>query len=294
MAADGLPLMVQSLPDLPSRPADGHKGTFGRVLIIAGGRGMAGAAGLAGTSALRGGAGLVTVATAATVAPIVAGYEPSYLTIPLCDATGFVCLAGLSEIMERLSAVDAAAIGPGLGQSKEIDEVVADIYRMAEVPLVVDADALNALAHRSDALQSATITTPRILTPHPGEFARLSGLSMETISGNREAVAAEFATKHGVVLVLKGHRTVITDGNRMAINTTGNSGMATGGSGDVLTGLITALLGQKLEPFSAAQLGVYLHGLAGDLAAADLSQPGLIASDLPRYITLAWKRMGAT
>lgn len=283
--------MVSSLPDLPARPADGHKGTFGRVLIIAGSRGMSGAAGLAGMAVLRGGAGLVTVATAATVAPIVAAYEPSYLTVPLCDATGMICLAGMSEIMERLSAVDAAAIGPGLGQSKEIDEVVADIYGMADVPLVVDADALNALAHRPDVLRSATATSPRILTPHPGEFARLSGLSMAEIAENRESVAAAFAAQHGIVLVLKGQHTVITDGERIAINPTGNSGMATGGTGDVLTGLLTALLGQKMEAFAAAQLGVYLHGLAGDLAAADLSQPGLIASDLPRYLAAAWKRM---
>lgn len=284
-------LMIQSLPELPPRPADGHKGTFGRVLIIAGGRGMAGAAALAGISCLRGGAGLVTVVTPESVAPIVAGFEPSYLTVPLCETMGCVCLAALSELMERLSQSDAAAIGPGLGQSVEINEVVADIYRLADIPLVVDADALNALSKRPDVLQLPRPSTPRILTPHPGEFARLSGLSMETIRANREAVAAEFAAKQGVILVLKGQHTVITDGTRMAINSTGNSGMATGGSGDVLTGLLAALLGQRMEPFAAAHLGVYLHGLAGDLAADDLSQPGLIASDLPRYLALAWKRL---
>lgn len=292
MVNDGVPRWITTLPDLPLRPVDGHKGTFGRVLIIAGGRGMAGAAGLAGMSALRGGAGLVTVATAATVAPIVAGYEPSYLTVPLCDAAGFVALGALSEIAERLVGVDAAAIGPGLGQSTEIDELVAEVYRAAEVPLVVDADALNALSHRPDVFHALMPTSPHILTPHPGEFARLSGLSMEAIASDREAVATAFAAQHGVILVLKGRHTVITDGDRVAINPTGNSGMATGGSGDVLTGLITALLAQKMEPFAAAQLGVYLHGLAGDLAAADLSQPGLIASDLPRYVALAWQRLG--
>ena len=291
MAADGSPRLIQSLPDLPARPADGHKGTFGRVLIIAGGRGMAGAAALAGMSALRGGAGLVTVATPGAVAPIVAGFEPSYLTVPLCETAGLICMAALSELMDRLSQSDAAAIGPGLGQSSELNEVVADIYRLAEIPLVVDADALNALSQRPDVLQLKSPPAPRILTPHPGEFARLSGLSMETIRTNREAVAVEFAAKHGIILVLKGQHTVITDGSQMAINPTGNSGMATGGSGDVLTGLLAALLGQRMEPFAAAQLGVYLHGLAGDLAAADLSQPGLIASDLPRYLAFAWKRL---
>lgn len=282
---------IQSLPELPPRPADGHKGTFGRVLIIAGGRSMAGAAALAGMSALRGGAGLVTVATPEAVAPIVAGFEPSYLTVPLCETAGFLCLAAMSELMDRLSQSDAAAIGPGLGLSADINEVVADIYRLADIPLVVDADALNALSHRPDVLQLKSPPAPRILTPHPGEFARLSGLSMETIRADRAPVAAEFAAQHGVILVLKGQHSVITDGEQIAINPTGNSGMATGGSGDVLTGLIAALLGQRMEPFAAAQLGVYLHGLAGDLAAADLSQPGLIASDLPRYLALAWKRL---
>jgi len=287
-----MPQFITDFPDLPSRPADGHKGTFGRVVIIAGSHGMAGAAGLAGIAALRGGAGLVTVATPATVASIIAIYEPAYMTWPVCDVHGQLSMASLPELMERLGAADAAAIGPGIGQSSDLDELVAELYRSLEIPLVVDADGLNALAHRTDVLSTAHPPAARVLTPHPGEFARLSGLSMETIAGNREAVAAAFAAQHGVVVVLKGQHTVITDGDRLAINPTGNSGMATGGSGDVLTGLITALLAQRMEPFSVAQLAAYVHGLAGDLAAADLSQPGLIASDLPRYIAQAWKRLG--
>ncbi len=287
-----MPQFITDLPELPPRPADGHKGTFGRVVIIAGSRGMAGAAALAGMAALRGGAGLVTVATPATVAPIVASYEPAYMTWPVCDVHGQLSMASLSELMERLSHADAAAVGPGTGQSHEVDELVAELYRSVEIPLVVDADGLNAIAHHADFLTTARPAGSRVLTPHPGEFARLSGLSMDTITGNREACAAAFAAQHGVVLVLKGQHTVITDGDRLAINPTGNSGMATGGSGDVLTGLLTALLGQRLEPFAAAQLAVYVHGLAGDLAAAEWSQPGMIASDLPRYIAKAWQRLG--
>lgn len=287
-----MPELIKTLPELPPRPADGHKGTFGRVVIIAGSRGMAGAAGLAGMAALRGGAGLVTVATPASVVPIVASYEPAYMTYPICDVSGQFSLASLTELMDRLANADAAAIGPGIGQSHDVDELVTELYRSVEIPLVVDADGLNALAHHTDFLSTARPAGSRVLTPHPGEFARLSGLSMETIAGNREAVAAAFAAQHGVVLVLKGQHTVITDGDRLAINPTGNSGMATGGSGDVLTGLLTALLAQRLEAFAAAHLATYVHGLAGDLAAAELSQPGLIASDLPRYIAKAWQRLG--
>ncbi|MDP1797681.1 MAG: NAD(P)H-hydrate dehydratase [Planctomycetaceae bacterium] len=292
MSFDLTPRLITALSDLPLRPADAHKGTFGRVVIIAGSRGMTGAAALSGMAALRGGAGLVTVATPATVAPIIAGYEPSYMTWPVCDVCGQLSMASLSELMDRLATADAAAIGPGIGQSKDIDELVAELYRMVEIPLVIDADGLNALSHRSDAFGTIRPAAARVLTPHPGEFARLSGLSMETIAGNREAVAAAFAAQQGVVVVLKGQHTVITDGEQLAINPTGNSGMATGGSGDVLTGILTALLARRMDPFAAAQLATYLHGLAGDLAAADVSQPGLIASDLPRYIAQAWKRLG--
>jgi NAD(P)H-hydrate epimerase len=158
--------------------------------------------------------------------------------------------------------------------------------------MVVDADALNALA-----TQTARLTQhagPRILTPHPGEFARLIGSDIPTVQSARQKLASEFAARHEIVVVLKGRGSVVTDGARTAVNATGNSGMATGGTGDVLTGLIAALLAQGMEPFDAARLGVRLHGLAGDLAAAELSEPGLIASDLPRYLPRAWRELGAS
>lgn len=284
---------IDATPPLPPRPADGHKGTFGRVLIVAGSRGMSGAACLAGSAALRGGAGLVTVATPESVQPIVAGYEPSYLTVGVAeDDAGRISQAALSALSDLVARQDAAAIGPGLGQSVELADAVATLYQTAAIPLVVDADALNALAGRRAALPRAPSLGPRILTPHPGEFARLTGLDAATVQARRVELAADFAAQHQVVVLLKGAGTVITDGRRLAINPTGNSGMATGGTGDVLTGLLVALLGQGLEAFAAARLGAFLHGLAGDLAAADLSQPGLIASDLPRYLAAAWKSLG--
>ena len=273
---------------LPDRPPDGHKGTFGHVLIIAGSRGMSGAAALAGCSALRGGAGLVTVAVPESIVPIVAAIEPSYLTLPLPeDADGRIAAGARAVIEPRLKSVDAVAIGPGWGQSDALRLFAAELYRTLPGPLVVDADALNLLAGSPDQLQEHV--GPRVLTPHPGEFARLTGSDTATVQQNREPMAREFASRHGVVLLLKGRRSIITDGAELHLNPTGNSGMGTGGTGDVLTGLIAALLAQGLSPLDAARTGAYLHGLAGDLAAADLSEPGLIASDLPRYLCQAWQ-----
>ncbi|MCH8965534.1 MAG: NAD(P)H-hydrate dehydratase, partial [Planctomycetes bacterium] len=274
---------------LPARPEDAHKGSFGRVLIVAGSRGMSGAASLAGLGALRGGAGLVYVAAPAGIVPIIAAVEPSYLTIPLPeDASGRLSGDAGGTLKSLAATQSAVAIGPGWGQSDELTELACQLYRTVERPMVVDADALNALAKHPDVLSGAK--AERILTPHPGEFARLIGSDIAAIQSDRENTAAQFARDHGVVLLLKGSGTVITDGHRLAVNNTGNSGMATGGAGDVLTGLIAALLAQGMAAFEAAQLGAHLHGLAGDLAADDLSQPGLIASDLPRYLALAWKR----
>jgi NAD(P)H-hydrate epimerase len=284
---------ITALPDLSPRPVDAHKGTFGKAAIVAGSRGMSGAACLAGQGALRGGAGLVFVASPSGIAPIVAGYEPSYLTVPLDeDPHGRIALSALSDVIDRLNDATAGAIGPGLGRSADLDELIHSVYRTVEQPLVVDADGLNALVARPDVLTARAAAGPRVLTPHPGEFARLTGQTTAEVQSHREDAAVEYAARTGTVLVLKGSPTVITDGLRVVLNPTGNSGLATGGTGDVLTGVITALLANGLEPFAAAQWGAYLHGLAGDIAAAELSQPGLIASDLPKYVALAWRRLG--
>jgi NAD(P)H-hydrate epimerase len=253
---------------------------YGHVLAIAGGRGMAGAAALVGAAALRSGAGLVRVACPAEVQPTVAGFEPSYMTYPLeNDDAGFLRFqpnrGAITRLLER---ADVLAIGPGLGQSEEIRDLVHWVVEEVTIPTVLDADALNALAGQTDLL--AHLRRPVVLTPHPGEFARLTGRAVREIQADREGHAAALAQVGHLVLVLKGANTVVTDGRRIYVNNTGNPGMATGGAGDVLTGVIAALIGQRLPAFEAAQLGVHVHGLAGDIARDQSGVIGLIAGDL--------------
>lgn len=248
---------------------------------------MSGAACLAGLGALRGGAGLVYLAVPSGILSVVSSVEPSYLTLPLPeDESGCLDISAKEHLLNVVSKHDVIAIGPGCGQSVALAAIVEWLYVDLPQAVVVDADGLNALASIRERIPTAA--GPRILTPHPGEFARLTGTDIAEVQNNREAMAAEFAARHRCVLLLKGAGTIITDGEQLAVNSTGNSGMATGGSGDVLTGLIAALLAQGLPAFGAALLGAHLHGLAGDLAANDLSEPGLIASDLPRYLAKAW------
>jgi NAD(P)H-hydrate epimerase len=276
-----------SLPCLAPRKPDAHKGDFGTALVIGGSRGMAGAAAMAGMAALRGGAGLVRLAVPEPCLDTIAGFEPSYMTAPLpADGGGRIALAAWDRIVELAKPATVIACGPGLGRSPDLDQVVVRLYREITKPMVFDADALNALAAAAPDILSHP-GGPRILTPHPGEFARLIGRKLD--GDARNEAAAELALRCGLVVVLKGHRTLVTDGRRRAINTTGNPGMATGGSGDVLTGLITALACQHLEPFDAARLGAHLHGRAGDLAAEDLGEVSLVASDLIRYLPKAFQ-----
>jgi len=273
------------LPHLPPRQPDSHKGDFGHALLIGGSQGMAGSISLSGMACLRSGAGLVTVATADVCQPTVAGFEPSLMTVPLpSDFKGRIAAAALPELKTQSAAATAVACGPGLGRSDELTALVATLYRDLPQPLVVDADGLNALSKQPAAL--AHHAGPRIFTPHPGEFARLSGRNNLTRE-QQCAKAAELAGQWNVVIVLKGHRTFITDGQQQAINHTGNPGMATAGTGDVLTGIVTGMLCQGLPPFEAAQLAVHLHGLAGDLAAEAMGQASLIASDLLHYLPKA-------
>ena len=266
------------LPILPPREADSHKGDYGRGLLIGGSQGMAGAVALAGVAALRSGAGLVTIATAECCLSTVAAFEPSYMTRPLpSDDQGRIDAAARDDLLPLAKRMTAVGIGPGLGQSPGLVELVTAAYRDLDQPMVVDADALNNLATEPNAL--AHHQGPRILTPHAGELARL--LKKDHIEAElRTELAQETARQWNVVLVLKGHHTLVTDGQQVYCNTTGNPGMATGGCGDVLTGIITGLLCQGLDPFAAAQLGVYLHGLAGDYATDDVGEVSLIASDL--------------
>ncbi len=275
------------LPRLPERAPEAHKGHFGLALIVGGSRGMAGAVALAGMAALRGGAGLVRLAVPQACLETVAGFEPSYMTCPLADdPAGRLSIAALEQVRELAEDATVVACGPGLGRSAQLNQLVCRLYEQLPRPMVVDADGLNALAAAGESLGKHA--APRILTPHPGEFARLLGQKLE--GDQRDQAADQLAARWGVVLVLKGHRTRVTDGTHLAINPTGNPGMATGGSGDVLTGLITALVCQGLEPFDAARLGVYLHGLAGDLAAEELGQESLIASDLVGFLPEAFRQ----
>lgn len=270
---------IEMPPRLPKRPADSHKGMYGHVLAIAGGRGMAGAAALVGASALRSGAGLVRIASPVEVQPTVAQYEPSYMTYPLAqDEEGFVDFAGARPALERLAEpATVLAVGPGLGQSEGIKALVRWVIGSVGVPTVLDADALNALGGAPDFSDSKR---PLVITPHPGEFGRLVGRSSAEVQADREALAATFAREHRVVVVLKGTGTIVTDGERVYVNTTGNPGMATGGAGDVLTGVTAAMLAQKLPPFEAACLATYAHGLAGDIARDQNGEVGLIAGDI--------------
>ena len=280
------------LPMLPARPVEAHKGTFGSAWIIAGSRGMSGAAILSGLSALRGGAGLVTVAVPSSIQATVAGHEPSYLTVGLPeDEEGRLSFAAIDSLKARLPGQSVAAFGPGIGQSPAIVELACELYQHAPLPMVFDADGLNALAQRPEILTRKPGQPERILTPHPGEFARLTGNPIDEIQAHRQEAAQEFAKQHHLVVLLKGHRTVITDGNLAAFNVTGNSGMATGGTGDVLTGLIASIIAQRKTGYDAARLAAYLHGRAGDLAAELLSEPGLIASDLPKFLGRAWREL---
>jgi NAD(P)H-hydrate epimerase len=287
------------LPRLAPRAADSHKGDFGRVLVIGGSRGMAGAAALCGMAALRSGAGLVTVATPASVQATVASFSPCYMTVPLVeDDDGVADLANIVDLAAARERFDAWAIGPGLGRSEGVAELVAKLYRDVPKPMVVDADGLNALAaalvRNPQALDRPA--GPRLLTPHPGEFARLAGKPATGSASNRAEAVAELCRRDSsgqMIVLLKGHETVVCDGRRFAVNRTGNPGMATGGTGDCLTGVAAALLGQRLEPWDAARLAAHVHGMAGDLAAARLGQISLVASDLLDFLPQAFLAAGS-
>ncbi|HEX7449808.1 MAG TPA: NAD(P)H-hydrate dehydratase [Pirellulales bacterium] len=284
---------MTALPCLPPRLPESHKGDFGFVLMVGGSTGMTGAMALSGAAALRSGAGLVQIATPRACQPIVASFEPSYMTAPLeHDEAGRISLAARDQLSRLTEKATVVACGPGLGRSDDLTELVGWLYTYLKQPAVFDADALNALAKQPETLKQAG--GPRVLTPHPGEFQRLVGQNRRMPRDEAERRAAELALQCGAVIVLKGHRTLITDGHQQFHNSTGNPGMATGGTGDVLTGVTAALLAQKLSPLDAARLAVHLHGLAGDLAAAELGQVSLIASDLLRHLPRAFQRHAGT
>jgi hydroxyethylthiazole kinase-like uncharacterized protein yjeF len=261
------------------RAADSHKGDFGRVTIVAGSRGKTGAAYLAAMGALRSGAGLVTVATPAACLPIVASMAPEFMTEPLGDeGSHTVTAAAVDRVLELTQ--DVVACGPGIGRSPDVAEFMRVLLDRATVPLVLDADAITVLADDPGRVVGRD-DRDVIITPHPGEMARLIGATVEDVQANRIEVASDFATTHRVYVVLKGHRTLLaTPEGRVYINPTGNPGMATGGTGDVLTGTIAAWLAQLLDAEAACRLGIFLHGAAGDLSEADSGQVAMTATDL--------------
>jgi hydroxyethylthiazole kinase-like uncharacterized protein yjeF len=265
---------------LPHRRLDSHKGSHGHLLVVAGSLGKSGAGVLASQAALRAGAGLVTWALPTCLAPAMASHLTEVMTLPVAETTaGSIADTAVPTLGQFLHRASALVLGPGLGTQPETVTCVHTLLRQVRVPVVIDADGLNCLVNHLDVLQSCAI--PVILTPHPGEIARLLGIDTATVQGQRLDIARDFARRYNVYVVLKGAYTVIyaPDGQRW-VNPTGNPAMATAGTGDVLAGVIGALLCQGLKPLQAAQCGVYLHGLAGDRVRDRLGYHGLIASDV--------------
>lgn len=274
-------------PFLKKRKRDTHKGTYGHVLVLSGSRGKTGAATLAGRAALRMGAGLVTLGTPAGCLPAIARSTPELMVEPLAETEeGTLSEEAAVRVLELIRGKDAVLIGPGLSTHPSTARLMATILPGIRIPVVIDADGLNIIAGEPGLL--ARLRAPAVLTPHPGEFARLTGFSTKSVLERRLELASDFAVNHGVVLVLKGYRTLIAspDG-RVRVNATGNPGMATGGSGDVLSGMIASLIVQEKDLSGAATAAVYVHGLSGDLAASRLGERPLIAGDLLRFLPAA-------
>lgn len=273
------------------RPLASHKGDFGHVVIVAGSVGKAGAAILTARAAVRGGAGLVTVAVPEPIVQTVdlGSIESMTLALPV-DPSGALTDEAVGILLEFCQGKQAIAVGPGLGTRKATVSAVQSLVQSCELPVVLDADGVNAFASVIDRLSSRRADT--VLTPHPGELGRLLSLTAEEIQADRVGAARLAAARSGAIVVLKGHQTLIAEpGGRVFVNVTGNPGMATGGTGDVLTGLIASLIGQGYEALTSAQLGVYLHGLAGDLAAESSGVTGLAATDLLTALPAAFEQL---
>lgn len=270
---------------LPVRPEDGHKGTFGKVYTVGGSIGLTGAPVLAARAAARTGSGLVYLGVPQPVYPIIAAMCLETMPSPLPVHEGCISSEAFFRILDRMNTCDAGLIGPGLGRTRELSCLVCCLLEQVSTPLVLDADALHAIHEKKKVLkergQKGLVT---ILTPHEGEFAYLGG----DLSKGRVEAAASFARKYKCIMVLKGPGTVISDGSdTVYVNTTGNNGMAKGGSGDVLSGMILSLLGQGVEPVKAAALGVWLHGHAGDLCRDELGEFGMLPGDMIERIPAA-------
>lgn len=262
----------------PDRPADSHKGHYGKILLLCGSRGYTGAAAMVAMGALRCGAGLVYLAVPQSIYEIEAVKLDEAIVLPVPDNNGMYSESAVQDILSLLEGKDAVLIGPGIGQSKGTEATVRFVLEHFSGPVVLDADGINVMKAHKDILRGRT--SPTILTPHEGEFRRFCG----DMKATREQSATALANELGIIVLLKGHRTVITDGAQMYINHTGNPGMATGGSGDVLSGIIVSLLGQGIPPLEAAACGAWLHGAAGDICADEIGQYGMLPTDMIRVL----------
>lgn len=277
--------MTNDLVSLKNRPEESHKGTYGKLLLICGSVGMAGAGVLAARSALRTGAGLVMLCIPKSTYPVAGAQLSCPLVVP-CPETekGTFSPDAYKQIKPHLERADAIVIGPGIGQNDQTEVFLKNLLQQHSIPTVLDADAINILSEDPDLLSSLKNT---VITPHPGEFSRITDDSIAEIQQNRKNKAFQWASKNEPVLVLKGHNTVVSHSKQEWVNSTGNSGMATGGTGDVLSGIIGTFVGQKYDLYEAAKLGVYLHGYSGDLAAEQLGKDSVIASDLISHLPSA-------
>lgn len=290
-AADGVDFVdaVAAGGLIRHRDRQAHKGAFGHCLIIAGSTGKTGAAAMAANSAVRAGSGLVTLAAPASLNAILEVKTTEAMTIPLPDeGTGFLGPAAFAPLIAAREGKDSVAIGPGISWNKVTARLVRQLVPQVEQPLVIDADGLNVLSEDVELLLKKK-SPALVLTPHPGEMARLAGMSVAAVEADRLGIARAFASRYGVYVILKGARTVVAapDG-RMAVNGSGNPGMASGGMGDVLTGIVTSLLGQGYEPFDACRLAVFIHGHAADLVAAEKGEIGMSAVDVQERLPIAF------
>ncbi len=275
---------------LQKRKSDTHKGDYGHVLVIGGSCGLTGAVCLCAQAALRSGCGLVTVGVPSSLNNIFEVKLTEVMSLPLKETSQRTLSLSAFKIIKQFSLkVDVIIAGCGASCNVSTKKLIVKILREINKPLVVDADGINAFVGDLETLRRRVFRDV-IFTPHMGEFSRLINKSIDYIRKKRKRLAKEFALRYNLILVLKGCRTIITDGKRFIENTTGNPGMATAGSGDVLSGIISGLMAQGLSGFESAKLGVYLHGLAGDLAVRDITQVSLVASDIIKYLPLAVKK----
>jgi hydroxyethylthiazole kinase-like uncharacterized protein yjeF len=279
-------------PLLKPRPRDSNKGSFGHVLVVGGSRGKAGSAAMAGMAALRSGAGLSTVATPRSVLATVAGFHPELMTEPLDETTaGSIAIQAGTHLAELAKNKTVLAIGPGISRHPETSELVRELVKNPGQPMVLDADGLNAFEGGAKGLNGKGRSL--VITPHPGEMARLAGCTIAEVQQDRIPVARNFARDHALIVVLKGHRTLIAQPNGdLWVNPTGNPGMATGGTGDILTGMVAGFIAQHpTRIFEAVVAAVYLHGLAGDVACESTGEHSLVATDLIKALPEAFRRV---